>query len=183
MEILPEDSDKMAKFEFEFRKNYPFSQYIFAHFLSEYLLDCIRSFEGDLQQFLILAILGQVYINRFIKLETPPESWDGAISASRLAVVCGIPRETVRRKLKILEHRGLIVQNAAQSWSLSREGGRVEAWTELLELNDRGIKRLAGMFATFERLNELPESQKKTVLSRRKSLGAAGCGNEDGVKR
>jgi DNA-binding IclR family transcriptional regulator len=105
---------------------------------------------------LILAVIGQSCTSRLINLETHPESTDGAISASRLADVCGIPRETVRRKLKILEHRGWIVQNGAQSWSLALDGGRAVAGTDLLELKNRGIKRLAIMYATFEHLMGLP---------------------------
>jgi predicted transcriptional regulator len=187
MEILIEDPDKVAKFEFDFWKNYPLSQYAFVQFLSEHLSDCIRSFEGDLQQMLILAVIGQAYTSRFIKLETHPESPEAAVSASRLADVCGIPRETVRRKLKILERRGWIVQNGAQSWSLALDGGRAIARTDLLELNNRGVKRLARMYALFERLMESPEGQKKwPCLGPLESPGAAGaarCGNEDEAKR
>jgi CRP-like cAMP-binding protein len=161
MDILMANPDVVAKFEFEFFKNYPLFQYTFVHFLSEHLSDCSRIFEGDLQQMLILAVIGQSCTSRLINLETHPESTDGAISASRLADVCGIPRETVRRKLKILEHRGWIVQNGARNWSLALEGEQVVAWTDLLELNHRGIKRLARIYATFERLMGLPEGQKK----------------------
>jgi DNA-binding MarR family transcriptional regulator len=152
--------ERTATFQNEFVKNYAMFQYAYVQFFSEHLADCSRQFDGDLQQMLILSIIGQSYISRFIKLECHDDNPPAAISASRLADVCRIPRETVRRKLRNLANRGWIKQDDEQSWTLVSDGGAVVAGADLIELDKRAIKRLARMHATFERLMELPEEHK-----------------------
>jgi hypothetical protein len=164
-----------AKLEAEFVKNYAMFQYAYVQFFTEHLTDCSRRFDGDLQQMLILAIIGQSYISRVIKLEGDADKPPAAISASRLADVCRIPRETVRRKLKILENRGWIKQDGEQSWTLVVDGGAAVAGAELIDLDKRAIKRLARMHATFDRLMELPEEHKiVTTYEQLEALGKAG---------
>jgi hypothetical protein len=160
MKPLTGIKETSAKFEAEFVKNYALFQYAYVQFFTEHLTDCSRLFDGDLQQMLILAIIGQSYINRVIKIDGHADNPPAAISASRLADVCRIPRETVRRKLKILENRGWIMQDGEQSWTLVIDGGAAVAGAELIDLDKRAIKRLARMHATFERLMELPEQHK-----------------------
>ena len=107
-----------------FQDNYPAVQYVYVQFLSEHLADCSREFNGDMQQLLILAVIGQVFIADCMRAKGPPlpEATNG-ISASRLADVCRIPRETVRRKLKLLEEKNWICQDGEQSWKSSMKTG------------------------------------------------------------
>ncbi|WP_294536331.1 hypothetical protein [uncultured Rhodoblastus sp.] len=179
--------ERTAKFQTEFVKNYAMFQYAYVQFFTEHLADCSRQFNGDLQQMLILAIIGQSYLNRYIKIESHPDNPPVAMSASRLADVCLIPRETVRRKLKILEDRGWIKQDGEQSWTLVCDGGAVVAGADMIDLDKRAIKRLARMHATFERLIELPDELKKLPapndrLEALSKLGGAAAAREGAAK-
>jgi DNA-binding MarR family transcriptional regulator len=109
------DTDRRVEFLAQkFAEDYPSYQYAFVEFLVAHLTDIAKAFDGDLQQALILAVIGQVRLRARRQAEVsgdalpPPE--DLSITASRLADVTGIPRETVRRKLKLLEARGWIAR-------------------------------------------------------------------------
>jgi hypothetical protein len=136
-----------------FQDKYPDVQYVFVQFLSEHLADCSREFNGDMQQLLILAVIGQVFIADCMRAKGPPlpEATNG-ISASRLADVCRIPRETVRRKLKLLEEKNWICQDGEQSWTIVHENGVSAARDGLASLDRRGMLRLARMHAALERI-------------------------------
>lgn len=86
--------------------------------LTQFLIDCRRHFDGDLDLFLVLCVIGD---RTFSARHAPPdmsfESWSGAkvedvrsvdINVQSLADFSGIPRETVRRKLNILVEKGWV---------------------------------------------------------------------------
>lgn len=136
-------------------------QYVFVQFLSEHLTDCRAAFDGDLDSVLVLAVLGQSHLRAV--LAAPDHVGDNpAMTASRLADVTGIPRETVRRKLRLFEENGWIRQGEDGAWSLA--GGRTNtaAGNDLSGLNERGINRLM-------RLNS-----DVTKILRRRDNGAQG---------
>lgn len=110
----PDEARSVEAVAESFADHYPRYQYALVEFLVAHLADIARAFDGDLQQPLILAVIGQVRIRPRRQAEkagdpSPPPS-ELAITASRLADVTGIPRETVRRKLKLLEARGWIAR-------------------------------------------------------------------------
>lgn len=133
------------------KRVYAIQQYHFVEFLTEHLADCSRTFDGDLQQMLVLAIIGQVYLRA--RLNAGPEGDHGlsgssvaaAISASRIADVTGIPRETVRRKLAALARRGWIEQADKVGWRLVVRDGAASARSDLMELDRRGAERVSRM--------------------------------------
>lgn len=111
-----------------------------------------RAFDGDLQEALVLAIIGQVTL----KVTAPPLP-DGpidlpAISASRIADVTGIPRQTVRRKLASLERRGWIERTEAATYKLVVTAGEVPAHRDLAGLDERAIDRTARLHVNLERI-------------------------------
>lgn len=133
-----------------FTDNYAQSQYHFIQFVSEHLADCAREFDGDLQEMLVLAVIGQVTLNW--RISRPPDEPDGAtITASRLADVTGIPRQTVRRKLQSLEKRDWIEQSG-RAWRLAMRDGVSPASVDLADLNQRGIERASRLLTAFHRL-------------------------------
>jgi hypothetical protein len=143
-----------------FRVNYPAVQYVFVQFISEHLADCSREFNGDMQQLLILAVIGQVFLADFMRAKGPPlPDETNGISASRLADVCKIPRETVRRKLKLLEEKNWICQNGEQSWTLVHENGVSTAGKWLDALDRRGMLRLSRLHAALERISAPQNAQ------------------------
>jgi DNA-binding MarR family transcriptional regulator len=133
-----------------FQANYPPYQYQVVEFLTEHLADLSREFGGDLQQMLVLAIIGQVHIHRQLRLDgrPSPQIADTSISASRIADVTGIPRQTVRRKLAALEKRGWIERTPAASYRMvvmdSPEGS--PARRDLTDIDRRSIDRFASLF-------------------------------------
>lgn len=131
------------------KESYALFQYHYVEFLVEHLADCSRMFRGDLQEMLVLAVVGQMQLRALIDSsgERPfvvrPAPGDPSISASRIADVTGIPRQTVRRKLLVLQARGWVAQRATGRWQLALdEAGRACARRDLEPLNTRAMDRV-----------------------------------------
>lgn len=141
-----------------FEANYPLYQYRFVEFFIEHLSDISRTFRGDLQAMMLLALVGQVQIRAMHTAgktghdprSLPPERL--SITASRLSDVSGIPRETVRRKLDGLERRGWLVRNPEGAWRLAIADGEAAARRDLSDLDRRALERVALLFRDLESL-------------------------------
>lgn len=139
-----------------FTANYRAYQYRFVEFFVDHLADLSRTFQGDLQQMVIIAIIGQVRMRAMATAaatgrdpaDLPPERV--SITASRIADVTGIPRQTVRRKLMLLEKRGWIERSPASAWSLVMHGQDAPARLDLAAVDQRAIARIARLFAELE---------------------------------
>lgn len=146
-----------------FNHDYPAYQYALVEFFVEHLTDVSRSLGGDLEQVMVLAILGQRRLNVFRNAEQRDTSaTEGmSISASRLADATGIPRETVRRKLALLKDRGWVVQVADGSWALAPEGDadKTPARRDLSALDLRGRQRVARLVAALESMGPRPRKR------------------------
>jgi predicted transcriptional regulator len=119
------------------RAQYRLIQYHFVQFFVEHLSDASRVFDGDLQEMLVLAVIGQTYMRADeLGRENAP------INASRIAETTGIPRQTVRRKLQSLEKRGWIQQIEGGAWQLVVEDMEAIARGDLSELDNRGMERI-----------------------------------------
>ena len=151
-------SDRAREVQEIFAQNYMDYQYKFVEFFVEHLEDMSRAFRGDLQQMMVLAIIGQVKL-RVVRAAvlagddpaTIPLERCG-ISASRIADVTVIPRQTVRRKLEILEQRGWIERLEDSTWMLRYQDGVAEARVGLSDVDQRAIDRVARLFADLEAL-------------------------------
>jgi hypothetical protein len=86
--------------------------------LTQFLIDCRRHFDGDIDLFLALCIIGD---RTFSARHAPPdmtfETWNASkvedvqseeINVQSISDFSGIPRETVRRKLNILVEKGWV---------------------------------------------------------------------------
>ncbi len=151
---MPKTPERAEFARSAFERQYREFQYRFVEFLVEHLTDLSREFRGDLQMPMILAIIGQVMIHSMQKGDESAEAGQGAaaISASRIADITGISRQTVRRKLAALERLGWIEQLPGRSWRLRMDGGRATAQSDLAQLDAREIRRVAFLFAELERL-------------------------------
>jgi DNA-binding MarR family transcriptional regulator len=139
-------------------------RYHLVEFITEHLIDLSQTFEGDLQQVLVLAIIGQVHVNQLLKPdnshgETPP-----SISASRIADITCIPRQTVRRKLETLEKRGWIEQDDQRSWHIVVREGGATAQSDLAHLDARGILRGVRLAAAYK-AKEAPVALRASPIS------------------
>lgn len=131
-------------------------QYRFVEFFVEHLEDVSRVFRGDLQQMNVLAIIGQLRL-RAVRSAVlageepaaiPPERC--AIGASRIADVTATPRQTVRRKLELLEQKGWIERLEDGLWTLHYDDGVSNARKGLSDVDRRAVDRIARLFADLE---------------------------------
>lgn len=148
---LGEQPSRSEVVERAFQANYPEVQYAFVEFISDHLADVSRVFGGDLQYPVLLAVLGQSTIQGMkeaAKAGIPVSELAAGkvgLSSFRLSDATGIPRETIRRKLHEMHRRGWI-ERRGNYWSLTLEGGRAKAHDDLMELDARGLARLARLF-------------------------------------
>lgn len=144
-----------------FELRYPAYQYQIVEFVSEHLADLSRVFRGDLQQMMVLAIIGQVYLRAYKEalLATGgdhPGQLNASISASRIADVTGIPRQTVRRKLSALITRGWIEKMDDATFRLVVTGEQAAARHDLDAVDQRSIDRVARLFCGLEKILQQP---------------------------
>ncbi|MCO8145984.1 hypothetical protein NHN26_12195 [Rhodovulum tesquicola] len=153
--------DRKRRTEFladRFADDFVAYQYCFVEFFTGQLVDLSRFFRGDLQQMLLLSIIGQV----LLKVRKAEQAGGEAVSispgqmsiaASRLADLTGIPRQTVRRKLALLEKRGWITQEPDGSWRIVvGEDGTAPARRELAEQDESARLRVAKLVSDLEKL-------------------------------
>jgi len=106
------------------------AQYVWTSFLLEHLV-AVRAHFGDLDTALLLTVIGL----STLKAVRVGETASVLVNAHSLALVTGIPRETVRRKLAALGRRGWIEKSPNGAWSLQlMPGGESHAGGELHEL-------------------------------------------------
>lgn len=150
-----------SEIEAAFSAGYRRYQYHIVDFIAEHLADASRTFGGDLQTVVLMAIIGQVHLNMEIAgeisgtnvAELPPER--RGITTNRLADVTQIPRETVRRKLLSMERRGWLMREQ-NFWFLAMDGDDSAARRDLAEIDARCLKRAAKLFANLSALTENP---------------------------
>jgi hypothetical protein len=113
----------------------------FHEFLTEQLIDLSRAFNGDLQQMLILGVLGRLHVSTRMNGAWAPPAPPPSISASRLSDLTAIPRQTVRRKLLEMRAKGWLEQDQRQAWRLAMRDGCSNACRSLAEIDERGVAR------------------------------------------
>lgn len=130
-------------------EHYPTVQYHFVQFLAEHLTDCRKTLGGDFDDLMMLAVLGQ----RFLQARQAHASGDGGaedrvwMSALRLSDVTGVPRESVRRKLNRLAARNWVMHDPARGWRLAGSFEMATARIDLADLDWRGLDRLGRLMA------------------------------------
>lgn len=129
-------------------------RYQYVEFLVDHLCDCCRVFQGDLQEMLVLALIGQIHMRAMLDAGPDgmiaPRTIPGihGISASRVAEITGIPRQTVRRKLAKLEAKGWVETLPSGLWALvTRDGSAAARLGEdgLNALDARSMARVLGL--------------------------------------
>ena len=138
-----------------FDSQYYEAQYAFVEFISSHLSACSAHFGGDLQKVLVLAILGQAFLDGYRRREH--RSFNPVINASRIAEITKIPRQTVNRKLRELEHAKL-VEKIDLGWQLVHSGYEADAKEMLQSLERQKIQSLTRLFDEFEKLSKKPKT-------------------------
>lgn len=123
-------------------------QYNYVEWFTSHLINLLPYFDGDLTEMLILAIIGQVHLKRYQDAQKTDAAFNADeifITASRLADITKLSRETIRRKLKKLEARGWIEKNPDASWRLyvDADGAKVHRDLKMLTAETvTGLQRL-----------------------------------------
>lgn len=157
MSKLPSIKTNRAEFakhaEDLFSIHYLEYHYTFVEFFVEHMIDASSAFEGDMQQMLLLAVLGQAKIRAVKAAIDAGEDRARArlivcgISASRLSDITSVPRQTVRRKLAALNARGWIEQASDGTWHLTLTNGEPAVLNDLGKLDRRAIGRIARLYS------------------------------------
>ena len=121
----------------------------FHEFLTEQLIDLSQAFNGDLQQMLILAVLGRMHLGARRSGAWAPPAPPPSISASRLSDLTAIPRQTVRRKLLEMRAKGWLEQDQHRAWRLTIRDGCANARRSLADIDTRGINRAVRLARLF----------------------------------
>ena len=131
-------------------------RYHLVEFVTDHLIDVSRTFDGDLQEALVLAVVGQVVMQARTRHGTDFSKITKSSAASRIADITLIPRQTVRRKLASLHARGWIEQDETKSWRVVvPDDGRAAAQRDLAGLDVRGIRRGVQLASAYkERLEQ-----------------------------
>lgn len=89
--------------------------------LTQFLIDCRKHFDGDIDLFLILCVIGdRTFSARHAPADVDFETWSSSpalgvrsveINVQSLSEFSSIPRETVRRKLAILIDKGWVTRD------------------------------------------------------------------------
>jgi hypothetical protein len=126
--------------------NYVRFKHEFLEFLFAELVDVRTIFEGDLDALLIFIAISRYYLR---DERANPAGDDDPLSRtphhltlSRIAEITKIPRETVRRKLKQLEGRGLLEKGEHDNWRLTVADGQPVIRTAYEEAWRREMQRL-----------------------------------------
>jgi hypothetical protein len=131
----------------------------------------LKSHFGDVEDALLLAAFGLGPVAeklRAYRFSGDPADLtygsspigDGTTNAKRLADITGIPRETVRRKLRRFEKRGWIAQADDASWRIAvDDAGRATVAADLEAANARFLVHLSRLMADFERIRDGQNSE------------------------
>jgi hypothetical protein len=139
------------------RNNFGKAWPVFVHAYTEYTIDCRKSFDGDLDLMLVLAVIGDRTLN---KQNTRPDLTHQELMAdprahvlpldintASISAYSGIPRETVRRKIVTLQEKGWIARDAEGMLLATEHAAR-----DLAAMMDIGIRYMSSMFQLFEHL-------------------------------
>lgn len=123
--------------------------------LTHFLIACRKSFEGDIDLFLVLCVVGErTFSQSNVREAMSYEEWASTggkgvvpenINVQSISDFSGIPRETVRRKFSILLEKGWVTRDENGFICATRK-----AQEELEPLTLASMQYLSKMKATFD---------------------------------
>lgn len=127
-----------------------------AGLLIRYMVECRRESGGDLDLFLVMATIGERTFNeRHAPDEMSLEAFVGGtvgkaetlpINVQSISDFTGIPRETVRRKIDILQNRGWIERDYRKYFTATDTAN--QDLIELTKLTEKYLRDLAIIITT-----------------------------------
>lgn len=123
--------------------------------LTRHLIACRRVFDGDMDLFLVMTIIGErTFTTRAAPAGMSREAFQSgsvseretaAINLQSIADYSGIPRETVRRKIEILIDKGWVARDEHKYVTATDTANAA-----LSELTDSSVRFLRDMIAAWE---------------------------------
>lgn len=121
--------------------------------LTRFLIACRRTFDGDIELFLVLCVIGErTFSQHKVRENITYDQWNDSrardveaenINVQSISDFSGIPRETVRRKLRILLAKGW-VERDGQGFVRATTKARID----LEPLTEASLRYLSQMKAT-----------------------------------
>ena len=128
--------------------NEEFLMFHFMEWIGSHLCDCSRVFKGDLIEMTVLAVIGQMFVRHHSNEATRYYALDGevlTVSIAQISETTSIPRETVRRKLLLLQKRGWVEKMDNGGWTMKIVDGQSNANKDLQNLQMRSLTRLMNL--------------------------------------
>ncbi len=127
------------------REHYVTFQHEFIEFLVAQLIDFRKVFNGDLDELLVFIFVARYHL-RDERGRQPDRDLDGLWAVqptlSRISELTGIPRETVRRKLRTLQSRGLLEKAEQDKWQIAVRDDQPIIRSEYEQFWQREMRRL-----------------------------------------
>lgn len=147
-----------------FEKNFGKLHAAHSELLTRHLIECRKACDGDLDLFLVMAIIGERSLSEGNAPDTMTREQFATgtvsdipalpINLQSIADYSGIPRETVRRKLDILLEKGWIERDSRKLVSATDT-----ARDSLLTLTAGTVRYLQGVAGVIERFRDPPEGE------------------------
>ena len=118
----------------KYQRHQQYVAYLMSEFTVPHLVRLVRRYDGDVLLAIVLGEIAQHNVRRFFEspeVQSDPslqvndgegshqEALMSACNALSISEATGIPRETVRRKVKELEQRGWLIRQGARSLTLA----------------------------------------------------------------
>ena len=145
--------------------------------LTQFLITCRTAFDGDIDMFLILAVIGdRTFSQRHADPELDYEGFRSGVSKSTPSLVInlrsisdfsGVPRETVRRKINQLVKLGWVKKQRDGSFQATSKAKK-----DLEPLTLASIQYISGMMQLFTETFETEATTKEPSRTRKKASRA-----------
>jgi hypothetical protein len=114
----------------------------FSKFLFAILVDEKEVFGNDLDALLVYTAISRYYLrDERAGLDPEDDAFDG-LTLTRIVETTKIPRETVRRKLRLLESSGLLARSSRNEWRVAVKDGQPVIRTEFAYVWQREMWRI-----------------------------------------
>jgi hypothetical protein len=131
-----------ALFDAIVSENYTPIQHEFSKFLFAILVDEKKIFGNDLDTLLVYTAISRYYLRDERAGLDPEDDAFGGLALTKIAETTKIPRETVRRKLQLLESIGLLERSSRNEWRVAVKDGQPVIRTEFADVWQQEMWRI-----------------------------------------
>jgi hypothetical protein len=131
-----------ALFEVNSSRNDANIKHEFSKFLFDILADEKYIFGNDLDALLVYTAVSRYYLRDERAGLDPDDDAFSGLALARIVETTKIPRETVRRKLQLLESRGLLERSSRNQWRVAVKDGQPVIRTEFADVWQKEMWRI-----------------------------------------